>query len=210
MTARYYRDSTGRVRVEQATPTDRGLGLRVTVFPDPADNVGYLLDPSRPTPRRVGRSLENVAVGGGENFTFAIGSDDFVDIPRSVQPYDQKGGPPVADTVSDDALGSRQISGVVTTGRRVTKVVWVGVLGNDEPIRIVDERWESPELKLLIYSRYSNSRTGDIQYSLTNIQQVEPAEGLFDVSGEAARVGPTPRKPWISYRRPDHPTAQAK
>ena len=63
----------------------------------------------------------------------------------------------------------------------MTRVVPVGVLGNAKPIEIVDERWESAELKLLIYSRFSNSQTGDVEYRLTNISRLEPPAELFEV-----------------------------
>jgi hypothetical protein len=44
---------------------------------------------------------------------------------------------------------------------------------------VVDERWESPELKLLIYSRHSDPRTGVVEYALSNIRRTEPPPDLF-------------------------------
>jgi hypothetical protein len=55
----------------------------------------------------------------------------------------------------------------------------VGVFGNDRPFEIVDERWESPELKMLIHARSTDPRTGVVEYRLTNIRRAEPPANLF-------------------------------
>jgi len=208
MTARYYRDAAGRVRVEQAMSS---ANTRITVFPGPAEPVGYFLEPSSRRARIVGRSIEDVAVGGGKTFAVPIGPVDFINFVRSPQPFDQRDGPPVADTFSDEALGTRQISGVETIGRRVTMVVPVGVVGNDTPIEIVDERWESPELKLLIYSRFSDSRNGDVEYLLTNIRRLEPPAALFEVPADYRRwTVVSTSDPSIRLIPPQNSLAQAR
>jgi hypothetical protein len=184
MTAHYYRDAAGRVRVEQAPPAKPSADVRIIVFPDPASSGGYLLEPSSRHARILTRSIEDVAVGGGKHFAVRIGAVDFINFDRSPAAHLESIGPPLTDTVSDEALGSRQISGVETIGRRVTRVVPVGVLGNDEPIKLVDERWASPELKLLIYSRFSNSRTAAVEYLVTNIRRLEPSASLFEVPAD--------------------------
>jgi hypothetical protein len=57
-------------------------------------------------------------------------------------------------------------------------------VGNDRPMQITDERWESPDLSLVVYSRYSDPRTGVIEYRLTNITRTEPAADLFQVPAD--------------------------
>lgn len=211
MTAHYYRDAAGRVRVEQTTSAKPGADVRIIVFPDAAKKWGYLLEPSSRHAREMPRSIEDVVVGGGKSFAVPIGRVDFFDFRRSPQPWDQKDGPPVADMLSDEALGSRQISGVETTGRRVTSVVPIGVLGNDKPIEIVDERWESPELKLLIYSRFFDSRTANIEYLVTNIRRVEPPTALFEVPADyTLRTVLSPSDPLVRIFPPDHRGAQKR
>jgi hypothetical protein len=208
MTARYYRDAAGRVRVEQATSN---ATLRITVFPDPASGAGYWLDASSRHARVTGRSIEDVAVGGGITFAVPLGGVRFISFVRGPAGYLESSSPPVADTVSDEALGSRQMSGVETTGRRVTKVVPVGVLGNDKPIETVDERWESPELKLLIYSRFSDSSTGDVEYLLTNVRRLEPASALFEVPADyTVRTILSTSDPVLSLVPPQHRYAQSR
>ena len=70
------------------------------------------------------------------------------------------------------------------TGLRTTTTIPQGRIGNDRPIQIVDERWDSPELGLLIASRYSDPRTGVVDYKLTNINRTEPRADLFMVPSD--------------------------
>jgi hypothetical protein len=46
-------------------------------------------------------------------------------------------------------------------------------------MQIVDERWESAELKIVVYSRHSDPRTGVVEYQLTNVLRAEPPADLF-------------------------------
>ena len=65
-------------------------------------------------------------------------------------------------------------------------------MGNDRPIQITDEQWESPELKLLVASRFSDPRTGVVDYRMTNISRVEPRADLFAVPAGYTEVATTP------------------
>ncbi len=64
-----------------------------------------------------------------------------------------------------------------------------GQIGNDRPILITDERWESPELQILIESRHHDPRTGTVEFRLTNIQRAEPAAELFAVPAGYTIIG---------------------
>jgi hypothetical protein len=88
-----------------------------------------------------------------------------------------------------EALGTRQLAGVKATGRKSTSTIPAGQIGNDRPIEITDERWESPELRLLIRSRHHDPRTGDVEYQLTNINRAEPPPDLFMVPPDYTIVG---------------------
>ena len=81
--------------------------------------------------------------------------------------------------VRNEPLGSQRMAGVETTGRRITIIVPPWYRGNDQPITITDERWESAELQLLVQSRHSDSRS-IIEYRLSNIRRNEPPVHLFE------------------------------
>jgi hypothetical protein len=80
-----------------------------------------------------------------------------------------------------ESLGSRQMEGVTATGTRVTTTIPTGQIGNDRPIVITDETWDSPDLHTIVYSKHHDPRTGDIEYRLRNINRNEPAATLFQI-----------------------------
>jgi hypothetical protein len=176
--ARFFRDRAGRVRREQ---TILGLGAlnaggnmqTITIDPDPGDGSAYTLDPTTRTARRVPR----IGIPLGGNMTAIRTTSNTVRIEARV------GGPPVgvpgAGTPSEESLGARQFEGVRALGRKTTRVIPTGQIGNDRPIEITDERWESPELRMLLYARNSDPRTGVVEYRLTNITRSEPPADLF-------------------------------
>jgi hypothetical protein len=80
-----------------------------------------------------------------------------------------------------EQLGKQVIEGVEAEGSRTTITIPAGEIGNERPIEIVNERWYSPELQLVVMSRLSDPRTGETTYKLTNINRAEPAKSLFEV-----------------------------
>jgi hypothetical protein len=180
-TARYYRDREGRVRVEQTilglealNPAANGQ-VRITIQPEPEKSVVFTLDPVTRTANPGPRNIDGLAVGGGDTYALPLGGPRwrFLVFSRGERLRS------LGAAGKEESLGSRQIAGVEVMGRRITMTVPVDVFGNDRPFEIVDERWESPELKLLIYSRSSDPRTGVIDYRLTNIRRAEPPADLF-------------------------------
>jgi hypothetical protein len=105
----------------------------------------------------------------------------------------QAGIPPDLRPMQEQ-LGTRQIEGLRATGRRTTLIIPTDRVGNDRPIQITDERWESPDLSLVVYSRFSDPRTGVIEYRLTNINRAEPSADLFAVPADYT-VPPPPTPP---------------
>jgi len=75
----------------------------------------------------------------------------------------------------EEGLGTKQIEGVTANGRRTTLTIPAGQIGNDRPIAIVDERWESPELRLLLLSTHNDPRTGEVEFRLMNLRRGEPS-----------------------------------
>jgi hypothetical protein len=184
--ARYYRDSDGRVRVEQTIiglePVNGAVDpqIRVTIHSDPSKPVAYTLDPVRRVTFLGPRGIFGLAVGGGETFAVPLGGVRFLqfsDGRRQSRLSEEfgRGG----HEIEEEMLGSRTFSGVEAIGRRLTTTIPTGLFGNDRPLVVVDERWESPELKLLVYSRHSDPRTGVVEYVVSNIRRGDPPPELF-------------------------------
>jgi hypothetical protein len=103
---------------------------------------------------------------------------------------------PDVRTGRTQSLGTRQIDGLTARGRKTTTTIRVGQIGNDRPIEITDEQWESAELQLLVLSRHHDPRTGDVEYRLTNVSRAEPPSHLFTVPSDYTVVdGLSPRRP---------------
>ena len=90
---------------------------------------------------------------------------------------------------TEEPIGTRQIEGVRAIGRRTTAIIPINRVGNDQPITITDEIWESPELQLVVYSRFSDPRTGVVEYRLTGINRTEPRADLFTVPADYTVIG---------------------
>jgi len=86
--------------------------------------------------------------------------------------------------VNQEQLGSQTIEGVVAEGTRVTHTIAAGKIGNERPIVTVNERWYSPELQTVVFSKNSDPRIGETTYRLTNINRSEPDPSLFQVPAD--------------------------
>jgi len=183
----YYRDSAGRVRVERlmnglpapATMSERHI--RTIVDTDPADRrtlVATLDTETRTFRRSLPRALWAWTLAGRHFFAVPVGGVRFLDFRRAGDLL--LADPGAFGDVRDEALGTRRIGGVLTTGRRLTIVVPPGYGRNDQWTEMVDERWESAELQLLVYSWHSDSRS-TIEYRLSNVRRTEPPAHLFEV-----------------------------
>lgn len=204
---RVYRDGAGRVRREQ---TVLGLGglvpreeeLSFVLIVDPVAAVSYTLDPKARTARRAG--VQAIAGNRGGLPTpprSAPGARGSIMDPLAPPPPPPPPPPPgVGEGVNargrgqspnpgnvanvPQPLGTRQIEGLETVGTRRVEVIPVGRIGNDRPIEITDERWESPALRILVQSRHSDPRSGIVEYRLANVSRAEPSHDLFVVPSD--------------------------
>jgi len=90
---------------------------------------------------------------------------------------------PEPNTKSEE-LGSQVMEGVSVQGKRVTRTIPAGEIGNERPLEIVTETWFSPELQVVVMSRTSDPRSGDSVYKLTNVSRAEPDRALFEVPAD--------------------------
>ena len=188
-TARYYRDSLGRLRVEllmeglrqPKTMSERHIRLTVCPFarefPDVPEPSCYSLDPVTRT-KRWGDPWVLPITKDGHFLGVPVGGIRFIDFHRAqdILRYE----PQAADRIQHEPLGRRRIAGVDTTGERTSVSIPALVYPrNHAPLDLVDEEWESADLGLLIYARYSDSNGGFIEYRLKNIRRAEPSPDLF-------------------------------
>jgi hypothetical protein len=211
-TAKFYRDGTGRIRREQTIMgidalNPRGPGQPMTVVTldsEPGDPRPYQLDAAARTARRVARgsaaspggnitmalTVSNRGIGGGGGGGVIFNQFDQVDQPVNFQGLIiPRRGIPSDLRPTEEQLGTRQMEGLKVTGRRTTVTIPTDRLGNDRPIQVTDERWESPELGVVVYSRYSDPRTGVVEYRLTSVNRSEPRADLFAVPSDYTVVG---------------------
>ena len=83
-----------------------------------------------------------------------------------------------------ESLGKEMMEGVEATGTRTTITIPAGRVGNEQPLKIVTERWYSPVLQMVVMSKRSDPRSGETTYRLTNINLDEPAPDLFQVPAD--------------------------
>lgn len=160
VTAKLYRDSAGRLRREQSVvgleALDPNNDFRAIVhIVDPVEGVFYTLNPGARTADRL--SLSQLQGG--------------VKPLRVPFEYARKEVP----------LGVKDIDGLSAQGHRTITTIPTSQAGNDRPIEIIDERWESTELKVLLRSLHRDPRSGDIEYALTKISRAEPPASMFTV-----------------------------
>ena len=80
-----------------------------------------------------------------------------------------------------ESLGTKMLEGVSVEGTRTTFEIPVGQIGNDKPIPVVTEKWFSPELQVVVFSRHVDPLAGEHIFRLVNIKKGDPPADLFVV-----------------------------
>ena len=185
-----------------------------TVFiNDPVSGINYILEPSTRTARKLPRMELRWKVEGGDaaaadtartkaaqetvrkfeverTFTRVPGTGpEVAGTAVIVTGPSAEGGTTIMRQSSTheaktEKLEARQFDGVTAEGTRTTITIPAGEIGNEQPIQIVDERWYSPELQVVVMTRHSDPRYGETTYRLTNISRAEPAATLFQVPSD--------------------------
>jgi hypothetical protein len=81
--------------------------------------------------------------------------------------------------VKHESLGTQTIEGLSAEGKRETRTIAAGAIGNEKPIEIVSETWYSPDLHAVVLSKRNDPRMGETVYRLTEIKRGEPDASLF-------------------------------
>ncbi|HKA01147.1 MAG TPA: hypothetical protein VKE70_31760, partial [Candidatus Solibacter sp.] len=83
-----------------------------------------------------------------------------------------------------EELAAQVINGVRAKGSRVTITIPAGSFGNDRDVKVVNERWYSDDLQVLVKSINNDPRFGITTYELTNIVTGAPDPALFLVPSD--------------------------
>ena len=75
----------------------------------------------------------------------------------------------------------KDFDGVKAEGKSTVWTIPAGEIGNRNAIQITSESWYAPDLKVTVYSRYHDPRTGESVYRLAGIRRAEPARDLFTI-----------------------------
>ena len=167
-----YRDSEGRVRREV---TFSGFGplqaagrtRTMIMINDPVAGAHYMLNPDEKVAHKMvahgpksgeGKFNDRVA----RNFGKHEDSANFI----------------------NESLGTQNVNGVNAEGTRITHTIPAGQIGNEQAIKVVFERWYSPELQMVVKSTRSDPRFGTTTYNVSNIQRAEPAASMFTVPAD--------------------------
>src|SRR2546427_4349891 len=87
--------------------------------------------------------------------------------------------PPVTEE-----LPAQVVNGVGVKGSRITMTILAGTFGNDRDVKVINERWYSDDLQVLVKSSNSDPRFGVTSYELTNVVQAPPDPRLFQVPAD--------------------------
>jgi len=163
------RDSQGRTRREETM----GMvgpwqvnGPKLVFINDPTSQTNYVLDSNKQSAMVMKHAGFNT---GGPEPGFKV-------------EFSEKGpGGEQPEEIKTESLGNQTMEGVLVEGKRITRTIPAGQIGNSQPIQIISEVWTSPDLQVTVMSKHSDPRFGETTYQLTGIQRVEPDHSLFEV-----------------------------
>ena len=79
----------------------------------------------------------------------------------------------------NEYLGTQTIDGVLCDGVRATITYPTDFQGNDRPIVVTRETWQSPDLKVVILTKTNDPRSGESTFEIRNLSRSEPDASLF-------------------------------
>ena len=152
----------------------QGKSLVNIIIVDPVECVTYKLSPTKHIASRRVHSLVSASQAGLVNKGTQSGAEQ----PRRTIPEELR------PKSSSEDLGTDTIEGLAVHGTKTTTTFPAGSQGNDRPIIITNEIWTSQELKLPVFEKIADPRSGETITRLTNIEFSEPSADLFRVPAD--------------------------
>jgi hypothetical protein len=180
------RDAEGRTRTE-ADPGGSDAPAMATIQ-DPVAGTTYFLDPVNKTANKLPLPKVLNSVGLPASVTVSSTVATFGADTAKVMAF--RAGPGVSKSEAatpapiDEDLGAQEVNGVLAKGTRTTINIPVGQIGNDRALQVVNERWYSDELGMIVKSSNSDPRFGTTTYELVNISRVAPDPSLFQIPAD--------------------------
>jgi len=176
-----YRDSQGRTRAESMT----GGKQRVLIV-DPVAGFRIQLIPAEKTATRTAMPAGGRRGGrGGANVPESVRSSQEYQYGRAYQAMIDRGESAVPDSrPKEEDLGIQNQNGVAAHGTRSTLTIPAGQIGNNRDIHVVNERWYSNDLQMMVKTVNSDPRFGVTTYQLTNLSRSNPDPSLFQVPAD--------------------------
>lgn len=160
------RDSEGRERIEIVNPDHRS-GTPAATINDPVaqmivnlqpwDKTAHITHiplPKPPTPEQEARAIQASAKAAEY---------------RALHP-----------SPDESPLPSETIAGVYAEGKHRT-ITLAAKLSDGEPVRVVEDTWSSPDLKIRLASTSDDPRGQKIATKVTSLQCTEPDPALFQI-----------------------------
>jgi hypothetical protein len=168
-----FRDSAGRRRIDSTQPGLKGeAGVELIEIRDYVANLEYTLDVANHVAHRMKFITEPTSKTAN-----VLPHDRFV--PEQGLAASVRGEPPFRQS-----LGYRTIEGLVCEGTRETSTIPSGAEGNDKPIVISTDIWNSRVLGIRVESTSKDPRIGETVTRMTHIRREEPSAALFQVPAD--------------------------
>jgi hypothetical protein len=168
-TTMFYRDAQGRTRTEPSGTEG------VAIIQDPVAGVRITLNSATKT------AVRSTAMGTATAQLVATTAKLEAEMTARAA---ESAAPRVARIKAPEPedLGFQNQNGILAQGTRSTLVIPKGQIGNSRDIKIVNERWYSKDLQMVVKSINSDPRFGTTTYELTNVVQgADPT--LFQIPG---------------------------
>lgn len=167
------RDSEGRTRRDETIGAIGALAgstasPRAIFIHDPVAGSSYVLDPASKTGH----------VSQPRNFTLNP------EAASASESGARTGHTRSNAQVKTEELGTQTMDGLTVQGKRITRTIAAGQIGNEHQLQVITEVWYSPDLQTIVSSTTNDPRTGVSTYKLTNISRAEPDASLFQVPAD--------------------------
>lgn len=163
-----YRDSSGSTRFEWGNDKKTEGSVRVPMIYDAITGATYFLNVRDHRALQLGGPLKNPGPRQAKIITPQSPPDDITRV--------------VGETV--EPLGTQVIEGLKVEGVRITTTIPASQMRNNQPGKVIYERWYSQELRRNVLIKCTDPRFGEATFRLTNIDRSEPARELFVVPAD--------------------------